>query len=284
MTRRPVKVVHSRANSAMVWLLPAPAGATSTVVAAVAVSIMTTASRCSAFSPVRSTAARACSLADQLRHGPFRGREDLLLDVEVGQGAVPFLVRRPVDAAAVGGAHAEAGHVGGVGGGDLDDVGAGPAADGQPGDLVDHRRAVDARLEDGERPVHLEPELGHRPHRVQLLHLGHRDPRGPALGRVIQRGACAPGALAGGERRDLLVHRRQRLHFAACGLRFPRGEPLRLGGFGRAGLPGDGAAGLRLWCGGCSARPAGAAATASAATAACRAPPGTRGRAGPARR
>ena len=57
MTRRPVKVVHSRANSAMVWLLPAPAGATSTVVAAVAVSIMTTASRCSAFSPVRSTAA-----------------------------------------------------------------------------------------------------------------------------------------------------------------------------------------------------------------------------------
>ena len=34
MTRRPVKVVHSRANSAMVWLLPAPAGATSTVVAA----------------------------------------------------------------------------------------------------------------------------------------------------------------------------------------------------------------------------------------------------------
>ena len=61
MTRRPVKVVHSRANSAMVWLLPAPAGATSTVVAAVAVSIMATASRCSAFSPVRSTAARACS-------------------------------------------------------------------------------------------------------------------------------------------------------------------------------------------------------------------------------
>ena len=62
MTRRPVKVVHSRANSAMVWLLPAPAGATSTVVAAVAVSIIATASRCSAFSPVRSTAARACSL------------------------------------------------------------------------------------------------------------------------------------------------------------------------------------------------------------------------------
>ena len=61
MTRRPVKVVHSRANPAMVWLLPAPAGATSTVVAAAAVSIITTASRCSAVSPVRSTAARACS-------------------------------------------------------------------------------------------------------------------------------------------------------------------------------------------------------------------------------
>ena len=61
MTRRPVNEVHRRANSAMVWLLPAPAGAISTVVAAAAVSIMTTASRCSLFSPVRSTAARACS-------------------------------------------------------------------------------------------------------------------------------------------------------------------------------------------------------------------------------
>ena len=61
MTRRPVNEVHSRANSAMVWLLPAPAGAISTVVAAAAVSIITTASRCSPFNPVRSTAARACS-------------------------------------------------------------------------------------------------------------------------------------------------------------------------------------------------------------------------------
>ena len=52
MTRRPVNVVHSRANSAMVWLLPAPAGAISTVVAVAAVSIMTTASRCSAFRSV----------------------------------------------------------------------------------------------------------------------------------------------------------------------------------------------------------------------------------------
>ena len=61
MTRRPVNEVHSRANSAMVWLLPAPAGAISTVVAAAAVSISTTASRCSPLSPVHSTAARACS-------------------------------------------------------------------------------------------------------------------------------------------------------------------------------------------------------------------------------
>jgi hypothetical protein len=61
MTRRPVKVVHSRANSAMVWLLPAPAGAISTVLAAAAASIITTASRCSPVSPVSPTAARACS-------------------------------------------------------------------------------------------------------------------------------------------------------------------------------------------------------------------------------
>ena len=59
MTRRPVNVVHSRANPAMVWLLPAPAGAASTMVAVAAVSIITTASRCSPFSPVQSTAARA---------------------------------------------------------------------------------------------------------------------------------------------------------------------------------------------------------------------------------
>ena len=59
MTRRPVKLVHSLANPAMVWLLPAPAGAISTVVAAAAVSIITTASRCSAFSPVRPAAAHA---------------------------------------------------------------------------------------------------------------------------------------------------------------------------------------------------------------------------------
>ncbi len=60
-TRRPVNVVHSLANPAIVWLLPAPAGATSAVVAVAAVSITTTASRCPAFSPVCSAAARACS-------------------------------------------------------------------------------------------------------------------------------------------------------------------------------------------------------------------------------
>ena len=43
-------------------------------------------------------------------------------------------------------------------------------------------------VEDRERPVHLEPELSHRPDRVLLLHLGHRDPRGRALGRIIQHG------------------------------------------------------------------------------------------------
>ena len=52
--------------------------------------------------------------------------------------------------------------------------------------------------------------------------------------------------LPGGERRDLLVHRGQGVHFAARGLGFPGGEPLRRGGFGRAGLPGDGAARLAL--------------------------------------
>ena len=53
------------------------------------------------------------------------------------------------------------------------------------------------------------------------------------------------GAL-GGEPGDLLVHRGQGVHFAVHGLCFPGGEPLRCGGFGGAGLPGDGAAGLGL--------------------------------------
>ena len=60
MTRRPVSVVHSRANSAMVWLLPAPAGAISTAPAVAAVSIIVTASLCSVLRSVRAAAARAC--------------------------------------------------------------------------------------------------------------------------------------------------------------------------------------------------------------------------------
>ena len=163
----------------------------------------------------------------------------------MGQGAVPFLVRRPVDAAAVRRADAEADHVGRVGRGDLDDLGADPAADGQLGHLVDHRLAVGAGRQDRERAVHLKPELSYRPDRVLLLHRGHRDPCGRALGRIIQHRPCTPSTL-GGERRDLLVHRRQRLHFPSCGLCFPGGEPLRCGGLGGAGLPGDGAPRLGL--------------------------------------
>ncbi len=98
ITRRPVNDVHNRANPAIMWVLPAPAAATSAVADVVAVSIVTTASHCSAFSRVRSTAARLLG-GDQLRHRPFRGGEDLPFGVQVGQGAVAFLVRRPVDAA-----------------------------------------------------------------------------------------------------------------------------------------------------------------------------------------
>ena len=56
----------------------------------------------------------------------------------------------------------------------------------------------------------------------------------------------------------------------------PRWAPSR-----RSARPGCG--GPRPWCGGCAARPAGAAATSSACSAACRAPPRTRGRDGPVR-
>ena len=179
--------------------------------------------------------------ADKLRRHPSGGGEDLFFGVQVGQRAIALLVRRPVDAAAVGGADAEAGHVGDVRGGDLDDVGAGPAADGQLGYLGDHRLAVAAGLQHRERPVHLEPELRHRPDRVVALHLGDRDPRGGALGRIIQH-RRRTGSVLG----DLLVHGGQGAHFAVHGLCFPGREALRPGGFGGAGLPGDGAAGLAL--------------------------------------
>ena len=187
------------------WLLPAPAGATSTVVAAAAVSISTTASRCSAVQPGPLGGGLGLLAADELRDGPFGGGKDLFFGVEVGQGAVAFLVRRPVDAAAVGGTDTQAGHVSDVRGGDLDDVGAGPAATASLATSSTTAGPSMLAAEDRERPVHLEPELGHRPHRVQLLHLGHRDPGGRALGRIVQHCRCTPG-VRGGERGDLLVH------------------------------------------------------------------------------
>ena len=189
---------------------------------------------------------RTCLLlADQLRHGPFRGGEDPFFGVQMSQRAVPFLVRRPVDAAAVGGAHAQAGHVGDVRGGDLDDAGPSPAGDRQHGHLGDHSLAVGAGWQHRQRPVHLEPELGHRPDRVVALHLGDGDPRRGALGRIIQHRPCTRGVL-GSEPGHLLVHRRQRQQLAAYGLRFPGGQPLRRGGLFGAGTPGDGAASLGL--------------------------------------
>ena len=76
-------------------------------------------------------------LADQLRHRPCRGGEDLPFSVQVGQRAVPLFVRRPVDTAPVGGPDTQAGHVGDVRRGHLDDLGPGPARDGQLGHLGD---------------------------------------------------------------------------------------------------------------------------------------------------
>ena len=104
ITRRPVSSSHRPANAAMVWLLPAPAGAISAVPAVVAVSIITTAAACSALRPVPVTASRARASVTSCGHGLPGGGEDLFFGVEVLQGGVPVFVRRPVDAAAVGGA------------------------------------------------------------------------------------------------------------------------------------------------------------------------------------
>jgi hypothetical protein len=105
------------------------------------------------------------------------------------------------------GPHPQAGHVGEVRRGDLDDLSPGPAADGQLGHLGDQHLGIRARREHRQRPVHLEPELGHRPHRVVLLHLGDGDPCGFAFGRIIQHRRCTPG-VRGGEPGNRLVHRR----------------------------------------------------------------------------
>ena len=86
MTRRPVKVVHSRANPAMVWLLPAPAGATSTVVAAAAVSIMHYGVALLSAQPGALDAGPGLLVADELRHGPFRGWRGSVLRCRGGPG------------------------------------------------------------------------------------------------------------------------------------------------------------------------------------------------------
>ena len=54
--------------------------------------------------------------------------------------------------------------------------------------------------------MHLGPELCHPSGRMMLLHLRHRDPRGGALGRIIQHGRCRRGVLVGDELGNLLVH------------------------------------------------------------------------------
>ena len=153
---------------------------------------MTTAPRCSPFSPVRSTAARACSWLTSCGTARFAAARICSSMSRWARVQYRSCVRRPVDAAAVGGPHAQAGHVGEVRGGHLDDLGAGPPADGQLGHLGDHRLAVAAGWQHRERPVHFEPELRHRPDRMVALHLGDRDPRGGALGRVIQHRRCTP--------------------------------------------------------------------------------------------
>ena len=142
MTRRPVNVVHSRANSPTVWDLPGAGGRDERRGHGV---------RGQHFHHGRTLfaiqrgALDCCSrigLADQLRHGGLRVGEDLFLDVQVRQSGPPFLVRRPVDAAAVGLADPERGHVGDVRCGHLDDLGPRPAGDRELDDLGDQRLHV----------------------------------------------------------------------------------------------------------------------------------------------
>ena len=163
MTRPPVSAAQIRANAAMTWVLPVPAGATRQLISRAEVS------RPRHGLPLGVIQVRAGQRRGRgLRRDPLRDRQpghvhQVLLVVKVLAGDEPFLAGRPVDRRAVL-AQAEPGHVDDVGHrGDLDDVHAlGPAGQRLVGEAVEVRLRVDVGRQGGQRLAELEHQLAAR--------------------------------------------------------------------------------------------------------------------------
>ena len=129
---------------------------------------------------------------------------DGLFEVELGEGGVPGVVRRPVDGGAVL-ADAQLGYVGDVGGGsDLDHLGSAEPVHRQVGDLGHHRRGGAYR----QGTADFEPQLGDGPGRVLPLDFGDGDPGSAGLVMLVDVRVAPVGRGVGP---DVLVGLRQGL-------------------------------------------------------------------------
>ena len=200
MTRPARCSSQARANAAMTWVLPVPAGASRQLI-----------SRCEVSRPgaglplgvvqVRAGDRRGGGLrADPPRHRQHRDVDHPLLVVPVLGGAEHLLARRPVDRRPVL-PQPEAGHV--------DDVGhwrdlqhghvLGPPGQRLLGELVQVCLRVGVRRQRRQRPAELEHQLRPVPHRVLPLHLGDGDPDCAGPLRAVRQFARRVLRLVGGD-------------------------------------------------------------------------------------
>ena len=168
--------------------------------------------------------------------------EDVLLGVEVTDGGVLLLARRPVDRLAVAGSHAEVVDVQAarrrVEQHEVDIVGL--AGQRVGGHLLQQRHRVGARGQPGQCTVQLPQQLRRGERRVPGLDFVHRDPDRPCT---------LPGGQCGGRRvgrvvdADRVVQVAEDLHVDIPRMLLPGGQPFRAGRrvglLGFAGGPGD---------------------------------------------
>ena len=216
--RPPVHWVQARANAAMVWVLPEPAGATRTDTA---VRAARSPAATSAWAGSRSDSASASSAwAGVTSWGTSRAasRDQILLQVQVGRGGVPLRARRGVHAAAVRRAEPECGHVHHVRG----------RAEGQHRarghrlgrQLLGQGGLVHPGSHGRHGPVDLPQERGPGERRGRALGGVHRAADdAPALLRRQHLGPFQ--ALRRGKRPHCYVHSRQGVHLTLGGPRLP---------------------------------------------------------------
>ena len=195
ITRAPVNPVHSSANTAIVCDLPAPAAAFERHRHRPRRQHRTTASACSAVRSVPATAAAGLPPRSRAAGRCFACGDDVRLEVQVPDRAPPVLARRPVHAHPVRRPHPQR----------LPRrprpapprPGPRPSRPGRRPPARRPRSRLGVADPRAERPVHLKPQLRHRPRRVPLLHLRDRDPGRPAASPAPSRHpARAPAAAA----------------------------------------------------------------------------------------